>query len=62
MTHSLTHEDQRCDGQIPRDDAIEYCQRRDKCQRFIAAKTDESKRMVPWMIPVRNCTKFVEAK
>jgi hypothetical protein len=48
----------RCDGSIPN----EPCQRRETCQRYLAHRSDDGKRMVAWMIPVRNCNNFIGAK
>ncbi len=62
MKHNLSHEDQRCDGAIANDAENEYCQRRHECQRYIAHKTDPDKKAAAWMIPIRNCNKFIAAK
>lgn len=62
MTHNLTPSDQRCDGSIPNDSETELCQRRETCQRYIAHRSDFDKRMVAWMIPVRNCNMFIDIK
>jgi hypothetical protein len=62
MKHYLKSEDARCDGQIYSDQELEYCQRRESCQRYIAHKTDPSNKMAAWLVPLRNCNKFVEAK
>lgn len=59
MTHNLKHEDQRCDGQIYSDQELEYCQRRETCQRYIAHKTDPSNKMSAWLVPLRNCNKHI---
>jgi hypothetical protein len=62
MKHNLKHEDQRCDGDIWSADGQEYCQRRETCQRYIAHRSDDGKRLVAWMIPVRNCNMYIGAK
>ncbi len=62
MKHYLKHEDQRCDGSIPNDAEDELCQRRESCQRYIAHKTDPSNKMSAWLVPLRNCNKYVGAK
>lgn len=62
MTYTLPSDVARCDGAIPADPKDEPCQRRETCQRFIAHRNDDGKRMVAWMIPVRNCNMFIGAK
>jgi hypothetical protein len=60
--HNLAQTDQRCDGEIWSDSEPEYCQRRDTCQRYLAYREEPHARIVAWMIPVRNCIKYIEAK
>lgn len=52
----------RCDGSIPIDSETALCQRRETCQRYLAHRSDDGKRMVAWMIPTRNCNMFIGAK
>lgn len=62
MKHYIQPSDQRCDGSIPNDSGTEPCQRRETCQRYIAHRSDFDKRMVAWMIPVRNCVMYIQGK
>lgn len=62
MNYNLPSDVARCDGAIPNDAETELCQRRETCQRYIAHRSDDGKRMVAWMTPVRNCHMYIYGK
>jgi hypothetical protein len=60
--HNLAQTDQRCDAEMWNGSDIEYCKRRNTCQRYLAYREEPHAMIVAWMIPVRNCIKHIEAE